>query len=338
MAADADGTGEFARIRRYLRPLAGGHAAAQGLIDDGACLPPEAGAGWAVTTDTLVAGVHFRSDDPPDSLALKLLGVNLSDLAAMAAEPAFYTLNLSLSAACDTAWWQRFAAGLAQGQAVHGLTLLGGDTTASPGPTTLSATLFGRAAGTGAPGRGRLQVGDRLWVTGTIGDAALGLKLLTGSLSAEAAGLSESQARYLVDRYRHPRPRWQLGRALGPWVHGAIDISDGLMADLGHLAAASGVGIDIAAGDVPLSPAAAQASAAGAAGWPSLLTGGDDYELVVAAPAAAAPALRALAATHGVGLACIGTVVSGSRPTCYDDAGDEIIFSALGWDHMDPAR
>ncbi|HVB68620.1 MAG TPA: thiamine-phosphate kinase [Acetobacteraceae bacterium] len=319
--AGADGLpGEFALIARHFRPLAG--PAALGLADDAALLVPPPGRAIVLTVDAMVAGVHFLPDDPPDLVARKLLRVNLSDLAAKGAVPLGYLLTLAAPRTTPEAWFAGFAAGLAQDQAAFGLALLGGDTTSTPGPVTLSLTALGHVAPDGMIRRAGAQAGDGVFVTGTIGDGALGLLAAQGRI-ADPSG-------HLRDRYRLPQPRIGL---LRPGLAAAgMDVSDGLVQDLGHLCRAAGLAATIEAALVPLSPAA---RAAGPNWLPTCLTGGDDYELLLAVPAGAEPGLRTVAAEHGVPLTRIGHFHPGPPGVIVRGAdGVAMPLPVGGWSHF----
>lgn len=287
---------EFAFIARHFRALAGPGALA--LSDDAAVLLPPPGRALVVAADAMVAGVHFLPDDPPDTVGRKLLRVNLSDLAAMGALPLGYLMTISVPPALPADWFAAFSAGLAQDQARYGLSLLGGDTTATTGPLVLSLTILGHAAPDAVLRRNGARDRDGIWVTGTVGDGTLGLACLLGDL-ADPSG-------HLADRYRLPQPR--LGLALGGIAHAAIDVSDGLVQDLGHLCRESGLGARLDAVLVPASPAA---RAAGPAWLERRLTGGDDYELLLAVPPEAEPALHAAAGAAGIAVTRIGTFEAG---------------------------
>ncbi|HIJ63338.1 MAG TPA: thiamine-phosphate kinase, partial [Rhodospirillaceae bacterium] len=253
---------EFSLIARLFAPLAAGAPGALGLTDDAALIEGPAGRQWAVTADALVAGVHFFADDPPDLIARKLIRVNLSDLAAMGAKPCGAFLCACFPRDTGTAWLDRFATGLKSDCEEFGIALMGGDTVATPGPLTLALTAFGDVPAGQALLRSNARSGHDIWVSGTIGDAALGLRGLTGEGPADP---------HLIDRYRLPQPRIALGLALHGLAQAAMDVSDGLVGDLGHICRASGVGAVLRADLVPLSqPAAAAQDLA------LVLTGGDD--------------------------------------------------------------
>jgi thiamine-monophosphate kinase len=270
-----------------------------------------------VSSDAIVESVHFLPDDPPQTVGRKLLRVNLSDLAAMGATPLGYLLTVSVPVATPSAWFAAFAAGLAIDQTLFGIRLLGGDTTSTPGPISLTATVIGHAAPGRALRRSGARPGDGIWVTGTIGDGALGLRALRGQL-ADPDG-------FLSDRYRLPRPR--LGLSLAGIVSAAMDVSDGLVQDCGHLCRASAVSAQIHAARVPLSDAALAAGL-----LPICLTGGDDYELLLAVPAAQEPALLVECGHHGIAVARIGTFGPGAPTvTVLDTSGQPITLQTAGW-------
>ncbi len=312
--------GEFALIARYFRPLAG--PAGLDLSDDAAVLAPPPGRELVFTADALVGGVHFRADDPPGLIARKALRVNVSDLAAMAATPLGYLLTIAAPRAATEAFFADFARGLAQDQAEFGVTLLGGDTTATDGVLCLSVTMIGHVAPGAAVRRNGARAGDGLWVSGSIGDGALGLAALSGRL-ADPDGA-------LADRYLLPRTR--VGLVLTGIASAALDVSDGLVQDVGHLCAASGVGAVIEAGKVPLS---AGARAAGPEWRATILTGGDDYELAFAVPEGREGALLAMAAGAGVAVTRIGRFVAGPAVVSVrDETGAEMEFPRPGWQHF----
>lgn len=317
---------EFALIAEHFRPLAG--EGALDLSDDAALLTPPPGRELVLAADAMVAGVHFLPDDPPDSIARKLLRTNLSDLAAMGAWPLGYLLTVSLPRGTPPDWLAGFAAGLAADQAEFGLRVLGGDTTSTAGPVSLSLTILGHLAPGTALRRNGACVGDDLWVSGSIGDGTLGLSVLLGERPGDAAG-------HLAERYRIPRPRMALGQGLVGVAHAAMDVSDGLVQDLGHLCRASGCGAGIDAARVPLSPAASALLAAEPALLPRVLTGGDDYELLFAAPPAAAERIAALATATGTAATRIGRFVAGDPVVTVRDAqGAPMTLGRQGWSHF----
>jgi thiamine-monophosphate kinase len=326
------GLGEFGRIDRFFKPLAAGFPGALDLADDAAVLAVSGLTGVVVSTDAVVCGVHFRPDDPADLVARKALRTNLSDLAAMGAEPWVYTLTLAAgpgSAQETDAWAEALASGLAEDQALFGIHLIGGDSVSTPGPTWLSITIFGRQDPGRVLKRSGARSGDDIYVSGTIGDAALGLKILNGDI----ADASQGEAAALIDRYRLPRPRVGLGLELAGLAGAAMDVSDGLAQDLGHICAASGVAAELLAPDVPLSEAARGLLSAGRATLEDILGGGDDYELLFTAPQSARAALAEAAARAGVPIARIGRIVDGSSVTVRDGDGRVVPLRRLGYRH-----
>lgn len=322
-------TGEFDRIERYLAPLAVGWPGAFGLRDDAAIITPTAGCDLVVTTDTMVAGVHFIGDEPAALIARKLLRVNLSDIAGMGAAARCYTLNLALPSSIEDAWLADFAAGLAVDQAAFDVALAGGDSVSIPGPMCLTVTAFGEVKQGSALRRGGARPGDRIFVSGTIGDGALGLRALRGDLPM----LGEADRDWLADRYRLPQPRLAAGARLVGLATAAMDVSDGLVGDLGHIADVSGVAGVVECDRVPLSEAAGNT----VAGTPDLreiiLTGGDDYELLFTVPAKAGPAVAALSTTLGLPMTAIGFIEAGAGVRVLDGQGQPMTFAATGYTH-----
>jgi thiamine-monophosphate kinase len=323
-------SGEFELIARYFEPLTANRPGALGLTDDAALLFSTPGNVHVLTTDTLVGGVHFLADDPPDLVARKLLRVNLSDLAAMAAKPVGYLLALSLPIDHDDEWVEAFADGLAADQTEYDIGLLGGDTTATPGPLSATITAIGEVPTGAELRRSGARVGDVVYVSGTIGDAALGLKAIAGDLP----GIDPATANTLIDRYRLPRPRIALGMALRGLARAAADVSDGLVADLGHICKASAVGARIRQAAIPLSDAARAAIARVPDAASLVLTGGDDYELVFTAPPEAGPDILDAAHRAHVSVAEIGHVVAGETVALLGPDGGEIELARAGYRHF----
>lgn len=299
--------GEFELIARYFAPLAK-DAAALALRDDAAVLRPPESREIVISCDTVVAGVHFLPDDPPDSIAHKALAVNLSDLAAKGAKPYVYLLALTLPKEPAPDWLEAFASGLRALQEQAGICLVGGDTTRTPGPLTITITALGLVPQGHAVLRLGAKPGDRLYVSGSIGDACLGLRLLKESALAKAWGLSEEQSAFLIERYRRPEPRGNLALLVRNFAQGAIDVSDGLVGDIAKLAQVSHVGAVIEASRVPFSPAARQALQHEPELLETLLTAGDDYEIVAAVPESSAGGFEAEAAAKGASVTVIGRI------------------------------
>lgn len=314
---------EFAFIDRFLRPLANRSPEALGLRDDAALLSCRSGEELVLTKDALVEGVHFFPDDPPDLVARKLLRVNLSDLAAMGGEPLGYLMALALPRRCDERWAEAFVGGLADDQLRFGLGLFGGDTVSSPDRIVLSLTAIGTVPAGRALRRSGARPGDDIWVSGTLGDAALGLRILMG------LAVPEEEAEPFVMRYRLPEPRIALGRALRGLAHAAIDISDGLIADLGHVCSASSVAAEIELERLPV-----RALARGIPGWrEAALAGGDDYELLFTAAPTRRAEVEALSAELALPLARIGRIAEGSGVRVVDASGKEVPLSRTGYRH-----
>jgi thiamine-monophosphate kinase len=326
------GLGEFGRIEKYFKPLAAGFPGALGLNDDAAILTVSDLTRLVVSNDAVVAGVHFKTDDPPNLVARKALRANLSDMAAMGAEPWVYTLTLALGAGdaeASDAWVAGLADGLASDQEHFGIHLIGGDSVTTPGPTMLSITIFGRQTGEGVLRRDGAQVGDDIYVSGTIGDAALGLKLLNGDID----GNDQDMAALLIDRYHLPRPRVALGVALLGSAHAAMDVSDGLVQDLSHICAASYRAGVIFRANVPLSIPARRLLDDGQVSDDDILGGGDDYELLFTAPASARDEIVRRAVAAGTLVTRIGKIGEGEGVTVHDSDGRLVPLRKLGYRH-----
>jgi thiamine-monophosphate kinase len=313
--------GEFELIHRYFAPLAAGFAGAVDLQDDACTYQPPAGQELVLTADALVEGRHYLASDPADLIARKMLRVNLSDLAAKGAKAVGYLMTTALGPDIDEAWIAKFTAGLAADQSEFGVTLMGGDTVATPGPTTLSVTAIGIVPQGKALRRGGAKANDKLFVSGTIGDGALGLKVLRGEL----LDLGPKQRDALAGRYHLPQPRMTLGAALIGGAHAAMDVSDGLVADAGHIAESSRCAVVIHADRIPLSPAAQEAVAGNLDLLPLVLTGGDDYELLFTAP---------VARPEWSNVTEIGQIAAGSGVRVLDRDGAEIALTSRGFQHF----
>ena len=331
-APGAPASGEDSLIARYFRPLAT-EPGAFDLTDDAAILKA-LGEDIVVTTDAIVEGVHFLANDPSDTIAQKALRVNLSDLAAKGAGPAGFVLTLALRMA-DDAWLTPFARGLRADATRFGCPLLGGDTVSTPGPLMISITAFGRVAAGKMVRRSGAKPGDRVVVTGTVGDAALGLDILRGGKVAAALAGDRAASEMLVGRYRVPQPRNTLALAIRDHAHAAMDVSDGLAGDLAKLCVASGVSAVIDVPAIPLSPAAEAALAAGAVGIEALVSGGDDYEILCAIPEGGFEAFARAAASAGVAVSSIGTVIAeGAAPKFLDAQGRDLPLPRLAYSHF----
>ena len=316
--------GEFELIDRLLRPLAAGFPGALALRDDAALVdvPPERQ--LVVAKDALVAGVHFLPEDPADLVAGKLLRVNLSDLAAMGAEPLAYLTVIGRPPQLSEAWLEAFVRGLERDQEMFGLHLIGGDTVSTTGPAFFSLTILGLVNRSTALRRDGARPGDLVCVSGTLGDAAMGLRILRGLAAPEDLAMP------LIERYRTPQPRVELGKALRGVATAAIDISDGLLADLVHVLEASGVGARIEASALPLSPATRALPGARSCA----LCGGDDYELLFTVPVERAPVLSSLARKLQLPLTVIGRTRVEPGLEVVDERGQPVALERLGWRHF----
>lgn len=316
-------------IARHFRPLATA-SGAFGLIDDAAALNV-GGDDLVVTTDAIVEGVHFLADDPPDTVARKALRVNLSDLAAKGADPVGFVLTLALREAKDE-WLAPFAGALGEDAQQFKCPLLGGDTVSTPGPLMISITAFGRVPPGRMVHRDGAKVGDLLAVTGTVGDAALGLNILTGKT---AASFGDGDRDRLIGRYRLPQPRNALAAAVRDHASAAMDVSDGLAGDLAKLCSASGVSALVEVVSVPLSPPAIKALAQDAAAIETVLAGGDDYEVLCAIPENRWDSFVEAARMAQVPVTAIGHIVVGSHPPAFvDGAGRPVILKRLSYSHF----
>jgi thiamine-monophosphate kinase len=323
---------EDSLIARYFRPIAT-DPGAFALGDDAAILKAD-GDDIVVTTDAIVEGVHFLASDPPDTIARKALRVNLSDLAAKGAAPAGFVLTLALPAVEDT-WLTSFAHGLGSDAGLFGCPLLGGDTVSTPGPRMISITAFGRVPPGKMIRRSGAKPGDRVVVTGTIGDAVLGLDILRGGVAAGILAKDAAATAMLIGRYRVPQPRNALARAVRDHAHAAMDVSDGLAGDLAKLCAASGVSAVIDAPGIPLSAPASALLAHGTVRMEALVSGGDDYEILCTIPEDRFAAFAHDAAAAGVAVISIGTVIAGTgAPKFLDAQGREITLSRLSYSHF----
>jgi thiamine-monophosphate kinase len=321
--------GEFELIREFFAPLSRGVSGACNLQDDVATVTCPAGYEMVLKVDAIVEGVHFLKDDPARSIAKKALRANLSDFAAKGAEPRAYLLALALPDWATDAWVGEFAQGLAEDQAEFGIALAGGDTVRTPGPLTIAVTLTGFVPTGETIRREGAKVGDSVYVTGTIGDAGGGLELLRGKPPA----LTDWQDR-LIDRYRIPSPRLAFGRALRGVANAALDVSDGLIADLGHIAAVSEVCVEVDASRVPLSDEFRQMYGAGVPSLVRAATAGDDYEIAFVADARQRGRIHALASQTQTRVTEIGRVSAGRGVALLDAAGGELPVAHKGFVHF----
>ena len=331
VASAPSASGEDSLIARYFRPLATDPGAFD-LNDDAATLRPS-GDDIVVTTDAIVEGVHFLPDDPSDTVARKALRVNLSDLAAKGATPAGFVLTLVLRSA-DEAWLRPFAAALGEDAKQFDCPLLGGDTVSTPGPLMISITAFGRVPVGKMVHRSGAKPGDRVLVTGTIGDAALGLAVLGGG--KVHAAITDAAARdLLIGRYRVPQPRLALAEIVREYASAAMDVSDGLAGDLAKLCSVSGVSAVIDLDSIPVSDVAADLLSRGVVGMEALIAGGDDYEVLCTVADDRVEAFAQAAQRAGVALSSIGMVVAGrAAPKFLDGQGSEIVLKRRSYSHF----
>ncbi|WP_375462368.1 thiamine-phosphate kinase [uncultured Methylobacterium sp.] len=324
---------EEALIARFFAPLAG--PGADGLRDDAASLVPSPGHDLVLTADAIVAGIHYFPDDPPASIARKALAVNLSDIAAKGAAARGFLLTLALPDAWTEAWLAAFAEGLGQASRDLGCPLLGGDTVRSGGPALIGVTAVGEVPAGAIVRRTTARVGDRICVSGTIGDAALGLRMRLKPDAAWVRQLDAASRGHITDRYLHPRPRLALAPALLRFATAAMDVSDGLAGDLAKMLPGTGRSavVDVAA--VPLSEAAARAVRTEPDLIDTALTGGDDYEILCTVAPGDRDAFRAAADAAGVPVAVIGTVISGDGPPVFrTDTGPDKGFATPAFSHF----
>lgn len=320
-------------IARLFGPIAT-HPGALGLEDDAAVLAVPAGHELVLTKDALVAGVHFFADDPPASVARKAMRVNLSDLAAKGAEPLGVLLAFAIPPDMDAQALDAFAQGIGADATQYGAPLLGGDTVRTPGPFTVSITALGAVPTGRMVRRATAKAGQAVVVSGTIGDAALGLALRLGPDRPGFARLDTEAVSFLKDRYLHPRPRLALTRSLRAHASAAMDVSDGLVGDLAKMLAASGIAGEIDVARVPLSPAARRAVEAEPALLETALTGGDDYEVLAVVPHDALQIFATQATAAGVGVTVIGRTCEGEGLTVRGADGAAVSFARSSFSHF----
>lgn len=324
---------EQALIQDIFAPLAKSPEALD-LKDDAALIEPTSGCDMVVTSDTLVAGVHFFASDPADLVAKKALRVNLSDLAAKGAEPRYYLLNIALPNNTTRSWLKRFAKGLGDDQKTFGCTLIGGDTVKTPGPMTLSITAYGDVPKGQMVKRGSARLGDLLYVSGFIGDGVLGLEVSrdTAKFTKE---MSRADKTYFKQRYRVPQPRMELAASLRGHANAAMDVSDGLAGDLALMCAASKVTAKVTISDIPLSRAAERAVTRDPKLISVLISGGDDYEILCAVLPKNAKAFEQATERVGVPVCRIGVFKAGkAQPQFVDSDGKALALESLSYSHF----
>lgn len=332
MASSDEGSAEERLIARYFRPLATAPGAF-GLGDDAAIVTPPPGCDLVLTTDGVIAGVHFFPDDPPENIGRKVLRMNLSDLAAKGAKPTGFLMSVALPVAIDEAWIAAFAAGLGEDATHYGCPLLGGDTDRTPGPMSVSISAFGTLPHGAMVRRSTAKAGEAVVVTGTIGDAALGVLARRDDGLAKRWRLSGAFRAHLERRYLLPEPRNVLAGAVLHHASAAMDVSDGLAGDIAKLCRASGVAAEIDVARVPLSDAARAAIASEPALLETALTGGDDYEIVLTLAPEKLDAFRAAAQAAAVPVTEIGRVMSGQGARFVRD-GKALTFARPSYSHF----
>ena len=330
---DEPASGEDRLIARYFAPLAQ-HPGAFGLIDDAAAIAPPPDCDLVLKTDAIVGGVHFFENDPADVVAQKALRVNLSDLAAKGASPLGFLLSIALPKGISEDWLAAFASGLKHDIAQFNCPLFGGDTVKSPGAVMISVAMIGSVPQGTMVKRGGAQVGDHIFVTGTIGDAALGLRLRQDESAASRWKLDAAMREHLLSRYLVPQPRNAIAESLRINASGGMDVSDGLAGDLTKMCRAANVSAEIEVARVPLSAGAKAALAADPTLIEPILTGGDDYEVLAAIPPARRDAFVAGAKSAGVPVADIGVVTAGGDAPKFMWNGRPFNFARRSFSHF----
>jgi thiamine-monophosphate kinase len=330
--ANSGESAEDRLIARYFRPLAR-QPGAFGLGDDAAALSPPPGCDLVLTTDGVIVGVHCFPDDPPQDIARKALRMNLSDLAAKGAKPVGFLMALALTKETDEAWLAAFACGLGEDAERYGCPLLGGDTDHTPGPLSVSIAAFGVVPQGAMARRATAKAGDRIVVTGTIGDAALGVRLRGDASLGARWQLSPPQQAHLLQRYLLPQPRTAFAEAIQRYAAASIDVSDGLAGDLAKLCRASALAAEIDVARIPLSESARAALAAEPALIETLLTGGDDYEIVLTMAPEKLAAFRAAEQAADVAITEIGRMQVGEGARFLDD-GKPLTFMRQSYSHF----
>jgi thiamine-monophosphate kinase len=331
MTASDDISAEDRLIARFFGPSAT-HPGALGLSDDAAFIKPPPGCDLVLKTDAIVGGVHFFPEDAAQAVASKALRVNLSDLAAKGARPLGFLLSLAIPKDIKEDWLGGFAEGLRGDAVLFGCPLFGGDTDRTPGPVTVSIAMFGSVPEGTMVRRAGAKPGDRVFVTGTIGDAALGVAVRGGK--AKKWELNDAQRQHLMSRYLLPQPRTVLTEAIRNHASAAMDISDGLVGDFGKLCRASGVAAEIRVASVPISDAGKAVVAGNAAALELILTGGDDYEVVCTVPSEKAESFRAAAKAVGVPVAEIGEIRAGEGARFISGTGKPMVFKRASFSHF----
>jgi len=328
MAID-DMSAEDHLIARFFKPLAS-HRGALDLSDDAAFLTPPSGCDLVLKADAIIGGIHFFPDDAAHTVASKALRVNLSDLAAKGARPLGFLLSLAIPKGIGEDWLSGFAEGLRGDSVLFGCPLFGGDTDRTPGPITVSIAMFGTVPEGTMVRRAGAMPGDRVFVSGTIGDAALGVMVRGG----KSWKLSEAQRKHLLSRYLLPQPRNALAETVRTHANAAMDISDGLVGDFAKLCRVSGVSADIEVARIPVSDAAKAVITSDPAILETAITGGDDYEVICTVPAAKADSFRAAAKAAQVAVTEIGEIKAGKGARFLDGEGQALTFKRASFSHF----
>jgi thiamine-monophosphate kinase len=329
MSADDNTSAEDKLIARYFAPLAT-DPGALGLSDDAAFVKPPPGCDLVLTADAIVGGVHFFNDDPAQTIAAKAMRVNLSDLAAKGAKPLGFLVSVALPKDIDEQWLAGFASGLREDAATYKCPLFGGDTVRTSGPLMVSVSMFGSVPEGRMVRRAGAEPGDKIFITGSIGDAVLGLGLRNGA----AWLLTDAQRDHLAVRYLLPLPRNALAETVLHYASAAMDVSDGLAGDLAKLMRVSGVSAAIDVTRVPLSDAACAVIAADPAAFAKALSGGDDYEILCTVPSKNVDRIRVAAMAARVAVAEIGTVGGGEGARFHDAQGNVLAFESSSFSHF----
>jgi len=322
-------------IGKYFAPLSKGNVAACGLVDDCALLGASPDGSRVVTSDMLIAGVHFFADDHACDIAWKALGVNVSDIVSSGGKPEYYLLSIALNDNIDESWLADFSAGLGRAQSKFGLWLIGGDTTRTEGPLAISITAIGSVPASGHKMRRGAGAGHHVYATGTIGDSALGCALRRDPSLSSNWGLSDQDREFLVDRYLRPAPRLEMIGIVREYASACMDISDGLILDFDRLGKASNVGALMLADDVPLSDVARRVVGMRADMLGELLTGGDDYELLLTVPAVLEESFLTAVGGLEYPVQQIGTCTDKSEGINWlKTSGEKLCVEARGFDHF----
>lgn len=330
---------EFSIIAKYFAPLSKGEKGAFSLTDDAAVIKTVAAGNMVITKDSIVEGVHFLPTDPPELIARKLMRVNVSDLVAKGARPVYYLLAATFRKGIGDEWIEKFADGLRKDQRTYGMKLIGGDTTSVDGPMSFSLTAIGEAEKPVL--RRGAKAGDVLYVTGSIGDSCIGLKFLSKDSGFRIPDSGENTrnsqlatGNYFINRYHLPEPRTLVGMHIARVATASVDVSDGLVADVGHICENSGVAAIIRAGSVPLSRGAKKLVREKKVDIAELISHGDDYEIAFTAAKVKTPIVYELAKFAGVQITQVGEIVSGKGVWVVDAKGRPVSLPKSGYKHF----